>query len=151
MSNSDSLSSLKVSDIMSVDIVEAGINEPLNEAVSRMLERDIGSVIVTDKGKIEGVVTKGDVLRKAFLLGLEAREVSCKRVMSHPVVTVDPDLPIEDAAKLMATRNVSKLPVVKRTKLVGIITSTDIIRAEPIQVGYLQELVRARYVPHEKA
>lgn len=141
---------MKVSDIMSIDLVEARIDEPLSEAVSRMLNRRVGSIIVTDNGSVEGVITKGDVLRKAFLLGLQAREVSCKRVMTHPALTVDPDSPVEEAAKIMSDNGISKLPVIKEDKLVGIITATDIIRAEPVQVAYLQELVRARYVPHER-
>lgn len=145
-----SVSSIKVSDVMSTDLVEGKIDEPLSEAVTRMLSRQVGCIIVTDNGRVEGVITKGDVLKKAFLLGLEAREVSCKRVMTHPVLTVDPDSPIEQAAKTMSDHSVSKLPVVKRDRLVGIITSTDIIRTEPIQVAYLQELVRARFVPHER-
>jgi CBS domain-containing protein len=69
--------------------------------------------------------------------------------MSRPVITIDPDCTIEEASKLMTTKGVSKLPVVKDRKLVGVITMSDIIRAEPTQVGYLQELVRARFVPHD--
>ena len=145
-----SLSSLKVSDLMCTDLVEGKIGEPLSEAVTRMLDKSVGSIIVTDNGKIQGVITKGDVLKKAFLLGLDAREVSCKRVMSTPVFTITPDSSIEEAANLMAKHNISKLPVVEDEKMVGIITSTDIIRAEPMQVNYLQELVRARFVPHER-
>lgn len=145
-----SISSMKVSDIMSVDLVQATISEPLIEAVSRMLDREVGCVIVTDNQKVQGVITKGDVLRKAFLLGLDAREVSCKRAMSQPVFTIDREASIEEAAKIMSDHGVSKLPVVSKGRLVGIVTSTDVIRAEPMQVGYLQELVRARFVPHER-
>ena len=147
---SESTSSLRVSEIMSRDLVEARGNEPLSEAVTRMLEKDVGSILVIENGEIQGIITKGDVLKKAFLYGLEAREVSCKRVMSSPAKTIEEDASIETAAKLMGKENISKLPVVKEGKLVGIVTSTDIIRAEPIQVSYLQELVRARYVPHER-
>jgi CBS domain-containing protein len=146
------VSVLKVSDVMSTDLVEAKMTEPLNEAVRRMMERNVGCIVVVDDGAIVGVVTKGDVLRKAFLLGLDASEVSVKITMSRPVITISPDSTIEDASKLMIKKGVSKLPVVKSGgKLVGIVTSTDIIRAEPMQVGYLEELVRARFVPHDLA
>ena len=130
---SQTTSHLRVSEIMSRDLVEARANEPLNEAVTRMLEKDVGSILVTENGKIEGIITKGDVLKKAFLFGLEAREVSCKRVMSSPARTIEHDASIEAAAKLMGKQNISKLPVVKEGKLVGIVTSTDIIRAEPMK------------------
>ena len=140
---------IRVSDVMSNNVAVAGMLEPLSEAVTTMLERNVGCIVVTDWGTVVGIVTKGDVLRKAFLRGMEAREVSVKVTMTRPVVTIDPDSTIEEAAKLMITKGVSKLPVVKDRKLVGVITMTDIIRAEPTQVGYLQELVRARFVPHD--
>ncbi len=146
----ESLSSLKVSDLMSTDLVEGEIDETLSEAVARMLKHKVGSVIVKEDERVVGVITKGDILRKAILLGVDAREVSCKEVMTAPVLTIDPDVPVEEAAKMMTQHNVSKLPVIKKGKVVGIITSSDIIRAEPVQVSYLQELVRARFVPHER-
>ena|SRR5579862_6739575 len=142
---------MKVSDVMSTNLVTSGANEPLNEAVRRMLERDVGCIIVMDDSSVEGIITKGDILKKAFLLGLDAREVSSKRVMSKPVVAIDPDSTLEDASRTMSRNNVSKLVVVKGKKVVGVVTSSDIIRAEPMQVGYLQELVRARFVPHDIA
>jgi len=142
---------MKVLDVMSTDLVTSQINEPLNEAVHRMLERDVGCIIVMNDSNVEGILTKGDVLKKAFLLGLDAREVSSKKVMSRPVVAIGPDSTLEEASRMMTSNNVSKLAVVKDKKLVGVVTSSDIIRAELMQVGYLQELVKARFVPHDIA
>jgi len=142
---------IHVSDVMSTNVVVAGMLEPLNEAVTKMLDRNVGCIVVTDWGSVVGIVTKGDVLRKAFLLGLEAREVSVKVAMTHPVVTIGPDSTLEEASKIMTAKAVSKLPVIEDKKLVGVVTMSDIIRAEPTQVGYLQELVRARFVPHDLA
>jgi CBS domain-containing protein len=146
----DSISLMKVSDLMSRDLVIARIDEPASEAVSRMLDRNVGCIIVVDRGEVEGVITKGDILKKAFLLGLDAREVSCKKIMSHPAITVAPTATVEECARTMSERKISKLPVVEGKKPVGIITSTDIIKAEPVQIGYLEELVRARFIPHER-
>jgi len=142
---------MKVLDVMSTDLVTSQINEPLNEAVHRMLEREVGCIVVLNDSVVEGIITKGDVLKKAFLLGLDAREVSSKKVMSMPVISIDPDSTLEEASRMMTGNNVSKLAVVDGKKLVGVVTSSDIIRAEPMQVGYLQELVKARFVPHDIA
>jgi len=150
MESKTTTSLIRVSDVMTTDVAVAGMTEPLNEAVYRMLERNVGCIVVTDWGSVVGIVTKGDVLRKAFLRGLEAREVSVKVAMSHPVVSIDPDSTIEEASKVMIAKHVSKLPVITDKRLVGVVTMTDIIRAEPTQVGYLQELVRARF-PHDLA
>ena len=146
-----STSLIHVSDVMSTNVAVAGMLEPLNEAVTKMLDRNVGCIVVTDWGSVVGIVTKGDVLRKAFLRGLEAREVSVKVAMTHPVISIDPDSTLEQASKLMTAKGISKLPVLKNKKLVGVITMSDIIRAEPMQVEYLQELVRARFVPHDLA
>ena len=51
----------------------------------------------------------------------------------------------------MTEKKVSKLPVLEDGRLVGIITSTDVIKAEPSMVAYLHELIKSRYVPHELA
>ena len=140
---------MKVFDVMSTDVVTTGITGPLSEATKRMLEREVGCIVVTNKEAVVGMITKGDILKKAFLKGVVAGKVSAKKVMSQPVFTISPDATLEEASKLMTEKGISKLPVVKEKKLVGIITSTDVIRAEPMQVSYLQELVRARFVPHD--
>lgn len=144
-----STSVMKVYDVMSTHVVVADVSEPLTEAVNRMLERDVGCVVVTEKEDIAGIITKGDVLKKAFMRGLEAKDISIAKVMSTPVIAISYDATLEEASKLMIEKHVSKLPVVQDKKLVGVITSTDVIRAEPMQIGYLQELVRARFVPHD--
>ncbi|MDG7001810.1 MAG: CBS domain-containing protein [Nitrososphaerota archaeon] len=143
--------SMRVLDVMSTDVVTASLMEPVYDAVYRMLTKNVGSIIVTDDGEVVGVVTKGDVLRRAFLKGVDPKNLAVKKVMSSPPVTTTPSTTLEEASRLMNEKRVSKLPVLENGKLVGIVTSTDIIRAEPIQVGYLQELVRARFVPHDLA
>lgn len=142
---------MRVLDVMSTDVVKASLMEPVYDAVYRMLTKNVGSIIVTDDGEVVGVVTKGDVLRRAFLKGVDPKNLAVKKVMSSPPVTTTPGTTLEEASRLMNEKRVSKLPVLEDGKLVGIVTSTDIIRAEPIQVGYLQELVRARFVPHDLA
>jgi len=144
-----SSASIKVYDVMSIDVVRSGMDEPLDWAVTRMIERDVGSIVVTDGDSAVGIITKGDILRKAFLKGIDAKDVAVKEIMSRPAVTIEPDATLEEASKLLATKKVSKLAVEKNGKLVGIITATDIIRAVPAQVGYLEELIRVRFVPHD--
>jgi CBS domain-containing protein len=79
----------------------------------------------------------------------DSRAVKSKDVMSKPVIAIDSDRSLEDASKLMIRENVSKLAVLENGRLKGIITSTDIIKIQPMQVDYLEELVRARFVPRD--
>lgn len=146
-----SSATMRVLDVMSTDVVKAQLLEPVYDAVYRMLTKNVGSIVITDNGMVVGIVTKGDVLRRAFLKGVDPKSLPVKKIMSTPPVTISPAATLEEASKLMNEKRISKLPVVENGKLVGIITSTDIIKAEPIQVGYLQELVKARFVPHDLA
>ena len=144
-----STSAIKVFDVMSTDLVKSGLDEPIDLAVKKMVERDVGSIVVTDGQMAVGIITKGDILRKAFLRGIDASKVTAKEIMSKPAVAIESDSTLEEASKLMAKKHVSKLAVERNGKLVGIITATDIIRAVPAQVSYLEELVRVRFVPHD--
>ena len=129
-----STSAIKVFDVMSTDLVRSGMDESLDRAVKRMLERDVGSIVVTDGETAVGIITKGDILRKAFLKGIDAKDVKAKEIMSKPAVTIEPDATLEESLQLLATKHVSKLAVEKNGKLIGVITATDIIRAVPAQV-----------------
>jgi CBS domain-containing protein len=147
MMNSTSI--LKVLDVMSNNVFTVQSEKPASEAISILATNDVGSVVVLDSNKLAGIITKGDILREILLKGLRAQDVPVKKVMTKNVVTIDSNATVEDASKLMIEKKISKLPVMKGDALVGIITSTDIIRTEPMAIGYLQELVRARYVPHD--
>jgi CBS domain-containing protein len=140
---------VRVSDVMSTEVVKAGPDEFVYSAVRRLLSNDVGCLVVVEDSKVIGIMTKGDVLRRSLIRQKDPKKLPVKRVMTRPVLTIDPSSTLEEASHLMSQKQVSKLPVVKNGELVGIITSTDVIRMEPVQVGYLQELVRARFVPHD--
>ncbi|MGA2875637.1 MAG: CBS domain-containing protein, partial [Nitrososphaerales archaeon] len=66
----NSTSIMKVFDVMSTDVVTTGITGSLSEATKRMLEREVGCIVVTNKEAVVGMITKGDILKKAFLKGV---------------------------------------------------------------------------------
>jgi CBS domain-containing protein len=142
---------LRVSDIMSNGVLVTFPLQPISEVVEVLVKNDVGSMVVKNPktGYLEGIITKGDILRKVLLKELDPKKTTARRVMSFPVVTIESSATVEEASKLMIQKKVSKLPVVDDGKLNGIITSTDIIRTEPAEIGYLQELIRARFVPHD--
>ena len=133
---------------MTNSVVTSDISETVYNAVAKMMNLNVGCIVVTEHQQIVGIITKGDVLKKSLLKSHNPKRIIVSKIMSNPVITIRPDASLEEAAKLMREKKVSKLPVIESHKLAGIITSTDIIRMEPTQVGYLKELVRARFVPH---
>jgi CBS domain-containing protein len=141
---------IHVGDVMSNALVTVQGNDPVSTAVARLLKRAVGSVLVMNKqGNIVGIITKGDILREVVMKRSDPNVVKSREIMSEPVIAIDIDSSLEDASKLMIQKKVSKLAVLENGNLEGIITSTDIIRVQPLQVNYLEELVRARFVPSD--
>jgi CBS domain-containing protein len=141
---------IRVRDVMSRNLVTVCDTDRASTAVTLLLKYGVGSVLVVDKkAQLVGIITKGDVLREIVTKHLDPDAVESKEIMSKPVITIDEDCSLEDASDMMIQKKVSKLAVMKEGQLGGIITSTDIIRVEPIQVSYLEELVRARFVPKD--
>ncbi len=87
--------------------------------------------VVDGEGRVVGIVTRGMLER--FLAtapppSIQARQHRISQVMASPVITVPPDDPMEEAARLMVAHKVGSLPVVDQGRLVGIITETDIFK-----------------------
>jgi len=68
--------------------------------------------------------------------------VTAREIMSTPVVTISEDVSIDEAVRLMSKKNVKKLPVVTDHKLVGIITSLDLVREEPKLIKLMEDLLK---------
>jgi CBS domain-containing protein len=127
----------RVEQLMSSRVVTVELSSSAFDAASKIMNHDIGCVVVTgEKGKIEGMITKGDILREVVMKKLDPQRVGSEEIMSHPVVTVGPKTPLLEASELMTKNNLTKLPVIDSGELVGIITSTDILRgSRPRKVG----------------
>jgi CBS domain-containing protein len=67
--------------------------------------------------------------------------MSAKEVMSSPLISVDPYTGVDEAAKIMAKRGIKKLPVIEDGKVVGIVSTSDIISTSPAQLGLMEELL----------
>jgi CBS domain-containing protein len=62
--------------------------------------------------------------------------------MSSPLITIDQNAALDEASRIMAAKKIKRLPVVNDDRLVGLLSSTDIVRASPTQLGILDELMR---------
>ncbi|MDQ1280725.1 MAG: hypothetical protein QG670_1988 [Thermoproteota archaeon] len=130
---------------MSKSVKTVEIDATVKDAVQKMNRFNIGSVIVTDsdRKKILGILTERDILRLVEE-DIAPLEIKVKEVMSHQPCTVDASSTIEEAAELMAKRHVKRLPVLEEDKLVGVITSSDIIRANPLLIKALMDTLKPR-------
>ncbi len=139
---SEERSELKVSDVMTSNVITVKPDETIVDAARKMAENKIGSVVVVDdKGTIIGILTEGDIVRRVVARGLDPSQTPVEAVMTKNPITIFEDADLAAAAELMREKGVGHLPVVNEEgRLVGIITRSDIVRIAPslIEILYLK-------------
>jgi CBS domain-containing protein/uncharacterized membrane protein YuzA (DUF378 family) len=98
------------------------------EAVKLLKQHDVGSLPVVESGRLTGIVTDRDIALGVVAAGRDAAATTVSDVASHDPATVTPDQPLDDALRLMAKKQVRRLPVVEENRLVGIVAQADVAR-----------------------
>jgi len=86
--------------------------------------------VISGSGCIAGIVTERDILSNVVATGRSANDVKVSEIMSPTVVTVEPGKTLEEAAEIMTSKKIKKLPVSQNGALVGIVTASDLIAYE---------------------
>jgi CBS domain-containing protein len=134
---------MMVRDIMSSPVVTIDEDETTNRAASSMDMKDLGAVIVQNKsGKSIGIITERDLVKRVVAKNLKPDTVKAKEVMTTPLVTIEPEATISDAARRMTRLDIRRLGVIYKGNLVGIITSKDILSVTPELLEIMQERQR---------
>jgi CBS domain-containing protein len=133
-----------VRDIMAKNVKTVRTDDSAHDAVVKMNKFDVGSVIVTNNNRPVGIITSKNILVRIVEPRLDAGTLKAKDIMSSPIIAIEPDASVEDAARLMAQKGIKKLVVMDENKLLGVISTSDIVRANPTQLGILQELLKVR-------
>jgi CBS domain-containing protein len=140
---SDSMSGFMiVRDIMTKNIKTVKPDDTVHAAVQKMNKFDIGSVIVISSGRPVGIITETNIMRRIVEPRMDSAMVWAKDIMSSPLTTIDVNAAVEEAAKVMMEKKINRIPVMNGNKLVGLVSSTDIVKASPTQLGILNELLR---------
>lgn len=119
---------VRVKDVMAKEPMMIDSNRTVKETAIAMDRSGHGCLLVTSSGKVIGIVTERDLVRRALTKGGAMSRSKIKNIMSAPLIVVDPEASIEQAAKVMAHHKVRRLPVVGKSGLTGIITITDIAK-----------------------
>ena len=136
-------SRMLVKDVMSSPVITATEDTPLNEVAMLMRKHDIGCVIVNDKnGKPVGIITERDIVERVVAENIKPGEIRAKEIMSRPLVTIDSERTINDAAREMSRLNIRRLAVMYKGELAGIISSKDILAVTPELIEIIQEKTR---------
>jgi CBS domain-containing protein len=116
-----------VKNIMTTDIVSVESDVIVHEALILMTDRNIGSVVVTESRKMVGILTERDVLKKCCP-NQQCTVMKAADIMSSPLITIDGDAAIGQAADLMASKKIRRLLVTRGGKIEGIVTERDVMR-----------------------
>jgi len=146
----------RVSDILrgkGRDVLKIEATATVFDAVKRMVEANVGSILVTDGGQIVGIMTERDYLRKITLEGRTSRETQVGEIMSSPLVYVTPRTTIEECMAVMTDRRIRHLPVVEGeqeevVEVVGVVSIGDVVkyqsREQSFQIQYLTDYISGR-------
>ncbi|MDD4898647.1 MAG: CBS domain-containing protein [Methanocellales archaeon] len=115
-----------IGDVMKENVVTVDENSTVETACKIMGERHIGSVVVTHKDKPYGIFTERDLLSKVITKGADIKKAKVKDFTSEPIVTINPDFNIREAARIMADLKIKRLLVMKDEKIIGIFTAADL-------------------------
>jgi len=121
----------------------------IKEAAIAMDRSGRGSLLVTASGKVVGIVTERDLVRRALTKGSGLSRLKVKSIMSSPLIITNPEVWVEDAAKVMSDNKVRRLPVVGEDGLAGVITVTDIARSLAEQQQFSDSLLNAMARSHD--
>jgi CBS domain-containing protein len=129
------------------EVYEIGADATVFEAVARMVELNVGSLLVTEGGDVAGIVTERDYLRRVTLEGRTDRETEVREIMSTPLVVVTPETTVDECMALMTDRRIRHVPVAEDGRVVGMISIGDLVkfksRQQTFEIQYLTNYITA--------
>ena len=117
---------ITVRDIMTKSVIAVDSSITVNEAAKLMEDVKVGAIIVMENNSPVGIITDRDFAVKIVAHAYPITTL-VKKIMSAPLIGVNPEESIWTVADLMYTRGVRKIPVIEEDKVIGIITATDLI------------------------
>ena len=118
------------------------------EAIKRMVDANVGALLVTEGGRVTGIVTERDYLRRVTLEGRTEEETLVREIMTSPLVYVTPDTSVEECMAVMTERRIRHVPVFTEGRdLVGIVSIGDVVKfksaEQDFQIKFLTEYIES--------
>ncbi len=122
---------MKVEDVMNTKLEYIDGDASVREAIDRMIEKNIRSLLVKPKveGDGYGVITVRDIVFGVFANNLSPEDVKVEDIASKPIVTVGKGTKISDVVRFMKRFNIARVFVVDGGDVVGVVSLMDIMRA----------------------
>ena len=127
-----------VQDIMNSPVITASPGDTVRDLARKMKEDKIGSIIIMDDNKPVGIVTDWDIVSGGVVKDVRPSEIKAADVMKQ-IHTIESSEGITEAARLLRKHSIKRLGVVYKNRLVGIISSSDVIAVTPELVDVVSE------------
>ena len=101
--------------------------ETVFDAIELMAEKNIGALLVTESGRLVGILTERDYTRKVALKGKSSKQTAVKEILSGKIVHVSPEHTVEECMRLMTENRVRHLPVLEGEQIVGVVSIGDLV------------------------
>jgi CBS domain-containing protein len=119
----------------------------LHEVIATLSNFDINALVVIQGDRPVGIVTTKDALTRGYEHGMPVSAIKAGMVASSPLVTIDEQASVEQAADMMKRSHIKHLPVLSEGKLVGIVSDIDIVFAMPSLMSTMEEVCRSKRQP----
>ena len=127
------------------DVLKIDASATVFEALKKVVEQNVGSILVTRGEDVVGIMTERDYLRKIAIFGRTSHDTLVGEIMSSPLIYVTPETTVEESMAIMTDRRIRHLPVVENDEVVGIVSIGDIVkfqsREQSFQIKYLTEYI----------
>jgi CBS domain-containing protein len=127
-----------VRDIMNSPVVSASPSDNVRDIAKKMKEEKIGSIVIMDKDKPVGIVTDWDIVSNGLSKDAKPSQIKAREVMKD-IHTIESEESITEAARQLRKHNIKRLGVIYKKRLVGIISSSDVIAVTPDLVDVVSE------------
>jgi CBS domain-containing protein len=98
------------------------------EALQIMAKKDVGVLLVIDKGRLVGIFSERDYARKVILKGKSSKETSVGELMTREVFYINPQDTLKECMALMTAKHIRHMPVFENDQLVGVVTLGDVVK-----------------------
>jgi CBS domain-containing protein len=130
------------------DVLKIDASATVFEALTKVVEKNVGSILVTEDDEVVGIMTERDYLRKVAIHGRTSHDTQVREIMSAPLVYVTPETTIEESMAIMTDRRIRHLPVVENDEVIGIVSIGDVVKfqskEQSFQIQYLTDYISGR-------
>lgn len=116
----------QIRELMSTDLVKLDAGQPVAEAARRMRDENVGDVLVTRDGELEGILTDRDIVVRCIAENGDPSSMPVEQVCSAELATLAPEIDSDDAVSLMSKKAIRRIPVVENGEPVGIVSIGDL-------------------------